>query len=94
MDSNNTHTVIEVTVPPSSQMPVPHSHDAFEETFLGTHGVITVVIDDNDYSLAPVTRYATSAVRSRLELLSPLRRKREGAAYGLACMCLDWQFAA
>lgn len=52
-DSNDTHTVIEVTVPPGSQMPVPHSHDAFEETFLGMQGVVSVAIDGQEYSLGP-----------------------------------------
>ncbi|MGA9860026.1 MAG: cupin domain-containing protein [Solirubrobacteraceae bacterium] len=52
-DSNDTHTVIEVTVPPGSQMPVPHSHDAFEETFLGMHGVVSVTIDGQQHSLSP-----------------------------------------
>lgn len=52
-DSNDTHTVIEVTVPPGSQMPVPHSHDGFEETFLGMHGVVSVAIDRQAYSLGP-----------------------------------------
>ena len=50
-DSNDTHTVIEVTVPPGSQMPVPHSHDDFEETFLGTQGVVNVTVDGNAHSL-------------------------------------------
>lgn len=49
-DSNDTHTV---TVPPGSQMPVPHSHDAFEETFLGMQGVVSVAIDGQEYSLGP-----------------------------------------
>jgi quercetin dioxygenase-like cupin family protein len=52
-DSNDTHTVIEVTVPPGSQMPVPHSHDAFEETFLGMQGVVSVAIDGQEHSLGP-----------------------------------------
>ena len=52
-NSNGTHTVIEVTVPAGSQMPAPHSHDAFEETFLGTQGVITLVIDADEYALGP-----------------------------------------
>lgn len=50
-ESNGTHTVIEVTVPPGSQMPVPHSHDGFEETFLGTQGVVSVVVDGHEHSL-------------------------------------------
>lgn len=52
-DSNDTHTVIEVTVPPDAQMPVPHSHDAFEETFLGLQGVVTVVADESEQALGP-----------------------------------------
>jgi quercetin dioxygenase-like cupin family protein len=52
-DSNDTHTMVEVTVPAGSQMPVPHSHDAFEETFLGLDGVITLVVDADEHPLGP-----------------------------------------
>lgn len=40
-------------MPPGSQMPVPHSHDAFEETFLGTHGVVIVTVEGDEHSLSP-----------------------------------------
>ncbi len=47
-ESHGTHTVIEVIVPPGAAVPVPHSHDAFEETFVGMAGQTTVVIDGRE----------------------------------------------
>ncbi len=52
-DSNDTHTVIEVVVPPAGNMPVPHSHDAFEETFVGLQGVTTVIVAGHEHRLGP-----------------------------------------
>lgn len=49
--SDGTHTVIEVTVRPGGQMPAPHSHDAFEETFLGLEGVVTVIVEGSEHRL-------------------------------------------
>jgi quercetin dioxygenase-like cupin family protein len=51
--SAGTHTVIEVIVPPDAQMPLPHSHDAFEETFLGLEGVVTVTVEGVEHHLGP-----------------------------------------
>ena len=49
--SNGTHTLIEVVVPPDAQMPVPHSHDAFEETFVGLEGQVTVIVEGREHRL-------------------------------------------
>lgn len=49
--SNGTHTVIEVVARPGGQMPAPHSHDAFEETFLGLEGLVTVIIEGREHRL-------------------------------------------
>lgn len=51
--SNGTHTVIEVIVPPDAQMPVPHSHDAFEETFVGLEGQVMVIVEGREHRLQP-----------------------------------------
>lgn len=50
-ESHGTHTVIEVIVPSGAAVPVPHSHDAFEETFIGLDGQITVGIDGREHIL-------------------------------------------
>jgi quercetin dioxygenase-like cupin family protein len=50
--SNGTHTVIEVIVRPGGQMPAPHSHDGFEETFLGLEGLVTVIVGGHEHRLA------------------------------------------
>jgi len=52
-DSNDTHTVIEVTVSPEGKLPVPHSHDGFEETFIGLDGVTTVTIEEGEHEIGP-----------------------------------------
>jgi len=38
-------TMFEFTVPAGSRVPVPHSHDAFDETIYGQHGVGTWTLD-------------------------------------------------
>src|SRR5437763_3386126 len=44
-DSNGSAAVFECYVPAHSRMPVPHSHDAFEETIYGLRGVSTWTLD-------------------------------------------------
>src|SRR3954465_9387601 len=43
-DSNGTVCVFECGVPPHAQMPLPHSHDAFEETVYGLTGRTTYTV--------------------------------------------------
>ena len=38
-DSNGSASVFECLVPADSKMPMPHSHDAFEESIYGLEGV-------------------------------------------------------
>lgn len=45
-DSNGSASVFECVVPAESKMPVPHSHDAFEETIYGLQGITTWSVDD------------------------------------------------
>jgi quercetin dioxygenase-like cupin family protein len=44
-DSGGSVTVFECLVPAGVKVPVPHSHDAFEETIYGLEGVSTWTID-------------------------------------------------
>jgi quercetin dioxygenase-like cupin family protein len=44
-DSNGSASVFECFVPADSKMPVPHSHDAFEETIYGLEGITTWTVD-------------------------------------------------
>jgi quercetin dioxygenase-like cupin family protein len=43
-DSNGTVSVFECTVPANAQMPMAHSHDAFEETVFGLKGCTTYTV--------------------------------------------------
>lgn len=45
--------VFELTVQPSSKMPVPHYHEAWDETVYGVEGVITYDIDGVDHHVGP-----------------------------------------
>ena len=44
-DSRGSVTVFECAVPADAKVPVPHSHDAFEETIYGLEGACTWMID-------------------------------------------------
>jgi quercetin dioxygenase-like cupin family protein len=44
-DSGGSVTVFECAVPADAKVPIPHSHDAFEETIYGLEGVCTWTID-------------------------------------------------
>ena len=52
-DSNGSASVFECLVPAESKMPVPHSHDAFEETIYGLEGVTTWTVDGRSQEIAP-----------------------------------------
>src|SRR6059058_2951623 len=52
-DSNGSASVFECFVPAESRMPVPHSHDAFEETIYGLEGVTTWTISGRKVEIAP-----------------------------------------
>jgi quercetin dioxygenase-like cupin family protein len=52
-DSGGSVTVFECVVPADAKVPVPHSHDAFEETIYGLEGVCTWTIDGQARELAP-----------------------------------------
>ena len=44
-DSGGSVTVFECAVPADAKVPIPHSHDAFEETIYGLEGACTWTID-------------------------------------------------
>ena len=52
-DSNGTATVFECLVPANAKVPVPHSHDAFEETIYGLEGVTTYTVDGEAIEIGP-----------------------------------------
>jgi quercetin dioxygenase-like cupin family protein len=52
-DSNGTATVFECFVPANAKVPVPHSHDAFEETIYGLEGVTTFTVDGETIEIGP-----------------------------------------
>ena len=52
-DSNGSASVFECFVPAESKMPVPHSHDAFEETIYGLEGVTTWNVDGRTLDIGP-----------------------------------------
>jgi quercetin dioxygenase-like cupin family protein len=52
-DSNGSASVFECSVPANAKMPLPHSHDGFEETIYGLEGVTTWVIDGETIEVAP-----------------------------------------
>jgi quercetin dioxygenase-like cupin family protein len=46
-------TMFEFLVPAQARVPVPHSHDAFDETIYGLSGVMTWVLDDQKIRVGP-----------------------------------------
>ena len=52
-DSGGSVTMFECTVPASAKVPMPHSHDGFEETIYGLEGVCTWTIDGEAREVRP-----------------------------------------
>ena len=52
-DSGGSVTVFECGVPADAKVPVPHSHDGFEETIYGLVGELTFTIDGHDHLIWP-----------------------------------------
>jgi quercetin dioxygenase-like cupin family protein len=52
-DSNGSVSVFECFVPADGTMPVPHSHDAFEETIYGLEGITTWTVDGRTFDIRP-----------------------------------------
>jgi quercetin dioxygenase-like cupin family protein len=52
-DSNGSASIFECFVPAEGKMPVPHSHDAFEETIYGLEGITTWTVDGRTLDIRP-----------------------------------------
>lgn len=52
-DSGGSVTVFECFVPADAKVPVPHSHDGFEETIYGLKGACTWTIDGDSREIGP-----------------------------------------
>ena len=52
-DSSGSATVFECSVPSGSRVPLPHSHDGFEETLYGLEGVTTWTVDGSEHEVGP-----------------------------------------
>jgi quercetin dioxygenase-like cupin family protein len=52
-DSNGSASVFECFVPTDSKMPVPHSHDAFEETIYGLEAITTWRVSGRTLDIRP-----------------------------------------
>lgn len=53
-DSNGTVAAFELTVPGGQRLAAPaHSHDHYEETIYGIHGVLTWTVDGNQLDVGP-----------------------------------------
>jgi quercetin dioxygenase-like cupin family protein len=52
-ESGGSVSVFECDVPAEAMMPVPHSHDGFEETVYGLEGTTTWTIDGEQHELGP-----------------------------------------
>lgn len=52
-DSSGSASVFECDVPAEGMMPVPHSHDAFEETIYGLDGITTWTVDGRPLDVSP-----------------------------------------
>ena len=51
--SGGTVSVFEFDVPSGVPLPIPHSHDAFEETIYGVRGVLTWTVEGAPIDVAP-----------------------------------------
>ncbi len=52
-DSNGSASMFECYVPANSRMPIPHSHDGFEETIYGLEGTTSWTIDGETVDVGP-----------------------------------------
>lgn len=51
--TGGTLTMFEFTVPAAARVPVPHSHDAFDETLYGLEGALTWTVDGAKRRVGP-----------------------------------------
>jgi quercetin dioxygenase-like cupin family protein len=51
--SRGSVTLFEFDVPAGAKVPIPHSHDAYEETLYGLEGVLTWTLDGEKQDIGP-----------------------------------------
>jgi quercetin dioxygenase-like cupin family protein len=51
--SGGTVSVFEFAVPAGAKVPIPHSHDGYEETIYGLEGMLTWTIDGEQFDVGP-----------------------------------------
>ena len=52
-DSDGAVAIHEFDVPAGASLPVPHSHDAYEETIYGVRGVLTFTVEGTPHPIGP-----------------------------------------
>jgi len=52
-DTNGSLAMFEFTVPVGAKVPLPHSHERYDETIYGVDGVITFTVDGNIVDIGP-----------------------------------------
>jgi quercetin dioxygenase-like cupin family protein len=52
-DTGGSLTMFECHVPAGARVPLPHSHDAFEESLYGLQGTVTFTVDGVEHALGP-----------------------------------------
>lgn len=50
-DSDGSSAIFEVHVPPGARVPVPHFHDAYEETMYGLAGTLVWTVEGTDHAV-------------------------------------------
>lgn len=52
-ETNGSVAIFEFTIPIGAKVPVPHYHEAFDETIYGVEGVITFTVEGKPVSIGP-----------------------------------------
>src|SRR5215831_8425486 len=52
-DTNGSVAMFEFTVPVGARVPLPHSHERYDETIYGVEGVITFTVDGKAIDIGP-----------------------------------------
>jgi quercetin dioxygenase-like cupin family protein len=52
-DTNGALAMFEFTVPVGAKMPLPHSHERYDETIYGVEGVLTFTVEGKTVDIAP-----------------------------------------
>src|SRR5437870_5670553 len=52
-DTNGSVAMFEFTVPAGAKVPIPHSHQHYDETIYGVEGVLTFAVEGKPVDIAP-----------------------------------------